>query len=266
MKKQNNTFTTLIKQFEPRYELRRVFDDFLTLALCSFSQNPVNKQSYDEPLYMETIGRYKEKYYTDYFPQMLACLTSEMEDRLSDSQGNDVLGEFFEQELSHGRNGQFFTPWNVCQFMANISHIDFTEDETEVTSIRLNILDPACGSGRMLLASAKNFHGHNFYGIDVDHTCVKMTAINLFLNGVFHGEVMCANALHPDDFTCSYKFSFLPFGLFRITDKEQSPLWHMHRDSFTKKASVDFENAPKLEERLVDKIHKEQGGSQLVLL
>jgi len=72
----------------------------------------------------------------------------------------------------------------------------------------LRILDPARNSGRMLLA-AHRIHGseHEYYGIDIDRTCVKMTALNLFLNGIWNSEVLCANALLPEDFVIAYNIS-----------------------------------------------------------
>jgi len=85
----------------------------------------------------------------------------------------------------------------------------------------------------MLLAAYKvTGPGHECYGIDIDRTCVKMTALNLFLNGVWNGEVMCANSLQPDDFVISYRISFSPLGIFKIEDKEKSKLWQMHGNSF----------------------------------
>ncbi len=77
--------------------------------------------------------------------------------------------------------------------------------------------------------------GHEFYGIDIDHTCVKMTALNLFLNGIFRSEVMWADALSPGDFRVSYVISFLPLGIFRVEVKEQSKLWRMYMNTFPAK-------------------------------
>lgn len=90
-----------------------------------------------------------------------------------------------------------------------------------------SIIDPACGSGRRLLASLRILGAMNYYyGIDIDSTCVKICIINLFLNGVFKGEVMQADTLCPDNFTVSYITSFVTFGIFRITEKKKSPLWN----------------------------------------
>ncbi len=231
MKTKEETFESLIKQFEYRYDLRTVFDDFLTLCICAFSHNPLTGKSHDEELYLETIEKYKNDELRHRFPEMLAVLVNQMEERVGSGLGNDVLGEFYEQNLYRKGASQYFTPWPICSFMAKITG----NNSIVATHWPLRILDPCCGSGRMLLASAQeNGKKQEYYGIDIDQTCVKMTAINLFLNGMFHSEVMCSNALSPNDFRVSYKISFLPFGIFRITEKEDSLLWHLQVNSFTK--------------------------------
>lgn len=228
--KTKETFAALIKEFEYRYDLRCVFTDFLTLTTCAFSQNPVTGKSHDEDLYLETIAPYKDDMLRHHFSKMLGCLTVEMEDRIDSSTGNDVLGEFYEQHLYQKGAAQYFTPWPICTLMAKSS-----TDLIDVHGTRepVRILNPSCGSGRMLLASGKeNGPDHEYYGIDIDITCVKMTAINLFLNRMFHSEVMCADALDPNNFRGSYKISFLPFGIFRIAEKEQSWLYFLQKNSF----------------------------------
>jgi hypothetical protein len=68
-----------------------------------------------------------------------------------------------------------------------------------------------------------------------------MTALNLFLSGLFHTETMCGNALLPDDFRVSYITSFLPFGLFRVHSKEQSRLWHLLQNTWQSKSPINKE-------------------------
>jgi type I restriction-modification system DNA methylase subunit len=252
MKKQPETFESLIRSFENYYDLRTVFDDFLTMALCAFSQNPLTGLSHDEELYLKTIDRYKDDRLRWNFPKMLTCLTDEIEDRLDSSQGNDVLGDFYQENLYRKGASQYFTPWPVCQLMASMT---ISADETTARRQRhegdpLRILDNCCGSGRLLLAGSAVVGPHaEVFGIDADHTCVKMTAINLFLNGRFKGEIMWADALRPDNFQMSYKLSFLPFGIFRITDKHQSRLWYAHVSGFSFGSAFGskkdiFENEP----------------------
>lgn len=224
-----SNFVESIFKISSRFSLHQVFDDFLTMAICACTQNIQTKKSWYEDEYLETIDKYKSSELRHEFPKAFAYLVSEMDDRYSSSLGNDLLGEFFEQNISNGRNGQFFTPNTICDFMASIT----CEHTPERKDRPLRILDPACGSGRMLLSSFRvNGPEHEYYGIDIDRVCVKMSALNLFLHGMWNSEVMCANALFPGDFVISYRISFLPLGIFKITEKEQSRLWHLQQAGF----------------------------------
>lgn len=229
-----SSFAEILFKISHRFSLPKVFDDFLTMSIAACTRNPETKLSHYEDEYLQTIAYYKGSELRYEFPNAFAQLVVEMEERIDSSLGNDVLGEFFEQNISNGRNGQFFTPYPICQFIASIPHTDSVYDAESSKERTLRILEPACGSGRMLLAAHKvNGTGHEYYGIDIDRTCVKMTALNLFLNGVWNSEVMCANSLMPDDFVIAYHISFLPLGIFKIEEKEKSKLWHLHRNSFT---------------------------------
>ena len=97
----------------------------------------------------------------------------------------DVMGSFYQEHISFGHNGQFFSPQNICDLMACLSG---------PVKRGGNILDPACGSGRMLLAAAKNNRNTLFYGADVDEDCAKRNVINLYLNCLY-GEVVWMNSL-----------------------------------------------------------------------
>ena len=131
----------------------------------------------------------------------------------------------------------------------------------DVNDRPLRILEPSCGSGRMLMAMLKEAGPyHEYYAIDLDSTCVIMTAINLFLSGMFRSETMCANALLPEDFRVSYRTSFLPFGVFRVKEKEQSPLWHLLKNSWNNsKKKEDTKPPPDLDGKQV------QQGNQLTI-
>ncbi len=227
MKSKSESFEQTMRSFGYRYSLPTVFDDFLTMVLCSFSRKPGTGVSYHEDLYLATIGKYKTDELPRPFPHLLAILVLEMEERKGSDSGNDVLGECYELHLSQSHKAQHFTPWPVCVFMAKSITL-----EKRPKQDTLRILDPCCGSGRMLLAAAKELGPqYEYYGIDIDPVCIRMTAINLFLNGLFHAEVMCADALVPSDFRMSYVTSLFPFGVFRMDDKEDSPLWHMQQSA-----------------------------------
>lgn len=220
------SFKILFDKASYGYNYAKVFEDFLTICICAFSRNIKTGLSYYEDEYLEIIKPYKANNTLDYFPKLLAEMVLYMEENKDNAQGNDLLGEFFEQEITNGRNGQFFTPFPVCMFMSKIT----SDKETK----SLNIIDSSCGSGRMLMAFAKNATRiHSYYGIDIDPVCVKMSAINLFLNGM-KGEVICADALRSDDFRFGYRISIIPLGIFKIEKKEDSIIWRMNQDVMSK--------------------------------
>lgn len=234
--KKKQTFEETLRGFEYKVDLRTAFEDFLTMTICSFGLNPITGKSCDEELYMETIAKYKDDNLRFEFSKLLACLVTEMSERRESDLGWDVLGECYEQSMQRKGLSQFFTPWPICVFMTQ-SACEETVSNPEGKQ-PLRILDPACGSGRMLMAASRVAGPwESYYGIDVDHTCVKMTAVNLFLSGLFRAEAMCADALRFEDFRGSYYTSFLPFGLFRVTDRENSRLWHLMRNSCEKRSN-----------------------------
>jgi len=176
MKQQRQTFAQLMEPLTRRYGVSSVFSDFLTLLVCAFS---LGKK---EDEYLATIRRY-EKPEAYRISEALATLTIEM---TGDGSGMiDVLGSYFEEHISHGHNGQFFTPQNICDLMARMMN--------PVSPLQ-RILDPACGSGRMLMAMAKLNRYSLFYGADNDRNCAMMTVVNMTLNSIY-GEVAWMNSL-----------------------------------------------------------------------
>ena len=87
--------------------------------------------------------------------------------------------------LSHGHNGQFFTPEPICEMMARILN---------PAGYRERVADCCCGSGRILLAAAKISRNLLFFGANIDRTCAMMCVINLCLNGLL-GEVCWMDTL-----------------------------------------------------------------------
>lgn len=90
----------------------------------------------------------------------------------------DLLGVIYEElGVDSEAFGQYFTPHDICDVIAEMV-IDADADREEPYTVA----DPASGSGRFLLAAAKNLpDGVDavFYGQDKDSTCAKMTALNL---------------------------------------------------------------------------------------
>lgn len=102
----------------------------------------------------------------------------------------DILGSIYQEFCYKKGAGQYFTPQNVSDMMAQMIHGDEISKPLP-TDRKLKILDPCCGSGVMLLSFKKvvaHHHGvlaiNNFeyYGIDIDITCVKMCRIQMLMS------------------------------------------------------------------------------------
>lgn len=162
------SFTKHIEHAGRKVGRSRAFCDFLTLAVCALSA----KQKEDE--YLQVAKKYSSDEMM-HFSKAFACMVDDMNDRGGGLK--DCLGDYFMDILSNERQGQFFSPQPICDLMAVITH-----SETENTN---TVNDCCCGSGRMLLASAKINRFSKFYGADIDIQCCQMTLINLCLNGLF---------------------------------------------------------------------------------
>lgn len=168
----------LINDLAYRHSVTQVFDDFMEMAICAFSFGKMENR------YLELIKRY-EPNEVEQFGHVLGAMVLDYEDCASaEGDWDDVLGNFFEQTSSGAqasRMGQFFTPKTVCDMMARMVHGD--DEQKEIT-----ICDPACGSGRNLIAHSRltpsnRLNGY-YVGMDLDRRCVNMCVLNMFMYGL----------------------------------------------------------------------------------
>lgn len=149
----------------------QVFEDFLTVSRCALAGQTMEEE------YLATVGKgYGQgtpgKRGIDTLKEAFHSVIDAMEGR------DDVLGDIFTGAITYGEKGQFFTPGSICELMASMSI------PPERTGERKSVCDPACGSGRMLLAVGKLQPHWELTGQDADHRAAQMTAINLGLNGL----------------------------------------------------------------------------------
>lgn len=193
--KEFKEFNAIMEKMAYRRGFRHVFADLLDLAIL--------------PLVIRDDGKLCRNPLEDYGPdeqllfRRLLILLGDCMDGFADG-----LGDIFMEQLSFGKNGQFFTPQPICDMMAQM----VIKPEDCMPTYR--VADCACGSGRMLLAAAKIYRGMEFYGSDVDLNCVKMAVINLAYNSLV-GEVHWMNTLsleHWGSFRiCIEPFTKLPY-------------------------------------------------------
>lgn len=175
-------FGEYLERIARKHGRGQVFDDFLQIIVCCLSMGR------KEDLYFKTIKRY-DKEELSLFSEAFASLILQMDKY----QLSDPFGDYFEEHLSNGRNGQFFTPECICDLMASLTHSPRAGADTG-TEVDKRVYDPTCGSGRLLLSSAKLNRNRCFVGADISYTCCLMTLINLCLNSL-NGEVLHMNTL-----------------------------------------------------------------------
>ncbi len=84
----------------------------------------------------------------------------------------DYLGEWIAQQKGQWNPNAFYpTPHSVVEFMTQLSVGDQPGDSRSKT-----VLDPAVGSGRMLMHASN--YSLRLYGVDIDRTLVKVTLVN----------------------------------------------------------------------------------------
>ncbi len=134
---------------------------------------------------------------------------------------HDPVGDLYMQTVSKDHMGQYFTPEHVCDLLATIS--------VGVSENGKSVLDPACGSGRMLLAAAKINRYQVFYGADLDEVCCRMAVVNMLLQSLT-GEIAHMNSLSNEFFTGYHISTTLYNGYHypwyrKFTNPEESVIW-----------------------------------------
>lgn len=222
-------FNKIFENITYRHSYDRVFSDYLDYGIECFL--PVKTGELPE--------RIKKQYDKDYlFPQLFHAHVHSIHNQIQKNEFGwyDMLGEFYEVILSSSKAsafGQFFTPAHVCDLMARLQgpvgrpDNGIIEMGSKRTGLRVN--DPACGSGRTLLAFHVLQPGNFMCGDDLDPMCTKMCAINFALHGVV-GQVCNMNSLWPEDWRFGYNVNprLYTEGLLSIEPitKEQSISWN----------------------------------------
>jgi type I restriction-modification system DNA methylase subunit len=178
---------------------RTLFEDFCLMTAAAFHNMnysigkppPADYQEIYETLeqeYKETAKKYS-KNVLEMFSDMVALLVV----GAAEPPYCDHVGELYESlQLGSTSLGQIFTPMPICDIMGSVacgSKNEFLRICEEKGGCR--VCDPACGSGRMVVALAnvlKQDYGINDWRVkiyaeltDIDHTCVRMAYINMCL-------------------------------------------------------------------------------------
>lgn len=190
----------LFSAFDGSKNRRKIFEDFLAMTACMYS-NIADREHYEEreKLYLTYAGQYRREE-IDIFAKMIAEIVMGIED----NPDQDFLGEMY-MALDFGSSsaGQFFTPYSVCQLMAEVvSDFDFLKAKIDEQGF-VGVTDPACGAGALLMAFTNSalLAGINpqtqilYVAQDIDFTVGCMCYIGMCVRGlagyVVIGDTLC---------------------------------------------------------------------------
>lgn len=161
-----------------------IFCDWIELMALSIQNRcyliPDKTWEFREKTYIKTISPYGDK--GRVFAEMFFMLAETMETGMS-----DTLGEIYMESGCGNKNtGQFFTPFHLSEIAAHLSLISEGDSKT------INMNEPSCGSGGMIIATAKAVkdRGINYQNIlkvvaqDLDWKAVYMCYVQLSLLGI----------------------------------------------------------------------------------
>lgn len=167
-------------------DMHTVFSDFCAMSATAI-RNAVDHDGHQarEDDYLRRITRYTPEQ-LNRFAHSLALLTLELE-----RSPRDVLGEIYMSlEIAAREQGQFFTPWHICELMAALNFPDAAA-QLEDTPF-LTLYEPACGAGAMVIAATQTLleQGINYQqqlhvtADDINPTAVHMAYIQFSLLGI----------------------------------------------------------------------------------
>lgn len=197
-----------------------IWEDFVTLTAIEIS-NSTDKVNAAErtKMYQTIVSKYSAKE-RDGMAEMLAEVVMGMEQ----NPDQDFLGELYMLcELGNDASGQFFTPYDVCRCMVEISG---GSDPAAENAGFFSVSDPACGAGALLIAFAnlcrrKNICYHDkvlFVAQDIDLIAGLMCYIQLSFLGCAGYVVIGDTLVNPA--TAYDKRGLLPAG-------PQNRIWYM---------------------------------------
>lgn len=111
----------------------------------------------------------------------------------------DWLGELYEtEELGSFRSGQFFTPKNICDFMSQMTMN--AAGNMKPTDPLVTVLEPAMGTGRMLMSASNQFPDAPlyFFGIEINLWLYRTSLVNLHMLSNHCYKIICADTLRLD--------------------------------------------------------------------
>ena len=185
-------FHNHIREISYTRHLWQAWQDFTEVTALAIVQSTGFSQDREDQ-YMRTIGKYEPKE-IQIFPKLISLTIEALELEYC-----DFLGQMFmELELGSKWHGQFFTPYNLCKVIAQLT---ISKDQFKDGQI-VTINEPAVGSGAMIIAVCEYLRENNInyqqqldiIAQDKDYIAFCMSYIQLSLLGC-SAKVIYGNTL-----------------------------------------------------------------------
>lgn len=182
----------------------KIFQDMVeSIVLALRNQWEPDVHMPDREKRWQEIRAYHGQEIIDVYANVLGELVLEARKR-----EGDLLGEIYMNLGYKGRSlgssalGQFFTPWHVSSLMASMTADPKFIAEAIAKQGQYFVLEPACGSGGMVVATAMAFKNAGFdlstqyyaEATDCDRVCVHMAYIACTIYGIpakiIHGDTI----------------------------------------------------------------------------
>lgn len=218
-----NRFKRLCSGSKSQFEVWQDLIDLFSITIANSTILPYSKHSpfkgvweEREEKYLRTIQKYN-KIEQSTFPEMFALLVFEY----NENSFQDLLGSLYMQlEFNNKNKGQFFTPFNICRLMSEITINDNIKSDIDKKGY-VSVNDCACGAGATLIAAAErvsrileksnlNWQNHVYFvSQDIDEITAKMCYIQLSIIGC-PGYVTIGNTLSEPVVTDLKRIYFTP--------------------------------------------------------
>lgn len=172
-----STYGLFQQKFQDSYSAWDRFIEFLAV-----DHNPLLFRQIDHKFeWLFDDSELIKKLEHSYNPQLLG---SDYYDHLGDMYLEKVVSKYRVQRL-----GQFLTPESVADMLAQMT--------IEKTDEPVNILDPAVGSGRLLMAAHKVAPNSRLFGVDNDLRMIRLAMTNFAIYRI-HGYLLHADSLRHE--------------------------------------------------------------------
>ena len=155
MAKANKKHSELVKMFDPLSGTKgtwEVWNDVITMIAISISNAFDNGERKEkrENYYLDIV-----KKYTSEEQRIIIKICVEITKAFESNPEQDLLGDLY-MDLGFGSNalGQFFTPYSVCQAMAETTFDKKYAQNLIENNGYIKVNEPACGAGANIIAIA----------------------------------------------------------------------------------------------------------------